>query len=200
MAATLGKVNQGSRTPRVAFLSGSNAPSRPGSQTPGATRIPAPSHRLARPEPRPHPAPVNPPSRSAGRSRALAALLALAALALARPALQAADNPAQGTPEPRTPAAEARSKIGQEAVVAGTLSQVTRRERIWYLNLDGRHPTNAFTAVVFPRNFGSFTNLDPLVGRRIELTGKVTEYQGKPQMILERPSQLREADAPATTR
>ncbi|MFM7100636.1 MAG: hypothetical protein ACKOET_10530 [Verrucomicrobiota bacterium] len=138
---------------------------------------------------------MNPSPRSAGPSRAFAALLALVLAHFGHLALLAADPPAQGLPEPRTPAAEARSKIGQEAVIAGTLSQLTKRDRIWYLNIDGKFPANAFTAVVFPKNFASFTNLDSLVGRKIELTGKVADYQGKPQMILERPSQVAEAGA-----
>lgn len=119
--------------------------------------------------------------------------LLLAAFVSLSPAGAADEKSNSGSPEPRTPAAEAKSKIGQEAVVTGTLTQFTKRDRIWYLNIDGRFPTNAFTAVVFPKNFASFTNLDTLVGRKIEITGKVADYQGKPQIILERPSQLAEA-------
>lgn len=95
-----------------------------------------------------------------------------------------------GTVEPRTPAAEAAKVVGKDAVVAGTLTQLTKREKLWYLNVDGNYPTNAFTAVVFAKNFGVFTNLDAMVGKKIEITGKVAEFQGKPQIVLERASQV----------
>ncbi len=95
-----------------------------------------------------------------------------------------------GILEPRTPAAEAATKVGKDAVVSGMLTQLTKREKLWYLNIDGNYPTNAFTAVVFAKNFGVFTNVDAMVGKKIEITGKVAEFQGKPQIVLERASQL----------
>ncbi len=95
-----------------------------------------------------------------------------------------------GTLEPRTPAAEAATKVGKDAVVSGLLTQLTKREKLWYLNMDGNYPTNAFTAVVFAKNFNVFTNLDAMVGKKIEITGRVAEFQGKPQIVLERASQL----------
>lgn len=95
-----------------------------------------------------------------------------------------------GTLEPRTPASQAATKVGKDAVVSGLLTQLTKREKLWYLNMDGNYPTNAFTAVVFAKNFNVFTNLDAMVGKKIEITGRVAEFQGKPQIVLERASQL----------
>ncbi len=95
-----------------------------------------------------------------------------------------------GTLEPRTPAAEAAGKVGKDAVVSGMLTQLTKREKLWYLNIDGNYPTNAFTAVVFAKNFNVFTNVDAMVGKKIEITGKVAEFQGKPQIVLERAGQM----------
>lgn len=95
-----------------------------------------------------------------------------------------------GTLEPRTPAAEAATKVGKDAVVSGLLTQFRKREKLWYLNVDGSYPTNAFTAVVFAKNFHVFTNLDAMVGKKFEITGRIAEFQGKPQIVLERASQL----------
>ncbi len=95
-----------------------------------------------------------------------------------------------GTLEPRTPAAEAATKVGKDAVVSGLLTQLTKREKLWYLNVDGSYPTNAFTAVVFAKNFNVFTNVDAMVGKKVEITGRIAEFQGKPQIVLERASQL----------
>lgn len=53
-----------------------------------------------------------------------------------------------------------------------------------HINVGGCFPTNPFTAVVLARNFKLFPDLDKLAGLRIEVSGKVEEYQGKPQIVV----------------
>lgn len=59
-----------------------------------------------------------------------------------------------------------------------------------YLNFEARYPGQPFTAVIWQRNLVKFpASPDELYkGRRICVTGEVTEYRGAPQMELRTPS------------
>ena len=96
----------------------------------------------------------------------------------------------QATPEPRTPAADAKSMVGKDAVVAGTVMEVHKTEKVIHINLGGKNPKQDFTAVVFAPNFKLFPEADKLDGKKVEVTGKVEDYRGKPQIVLKTKSQL----------
>lgn len=95
-----------------------------------------------------------------------------------------------GTVKP-IPAAEARKMIGTNAAVVGKIVEVHKTEKVIRLNFEEKFPKQTFTAVVFARNFNTFTNLDGLEGKTVEVSGPVTEYRGRPEMVLSTNSQLR---------
>jgi hypothetical protein len=95
-----------------------------------------------------------------------------------------------GEAGPPIPAAEARKAIGTNAVIVGRVVEVHRTEKVVRLNFGAKFPDQVFTAVVFERSFGVFTNLDAVVDREVRVRGKVTEYRGRPQIILNTSDQL----------
>jgi hypothetical protein len=86
---------------------------------------------------------------------------------------------------------EAASKIGSSAVVTGYVADVTVREKVAYLNFDGKYPKNTFTAVVFADKFDYFGDLMIYKNKTVEVKGKIGQYSGKPQIILNNKSQIK---------
>lgn len=99
------------------------------------------------------------------------------------------------------PVAEAKKFVGNNVVLVGKVAEVNRTEQIVRLNFEEPFPKQVFTAVVFARSFKYFTNLANLEGKTVEITGKVSEYRDRPQIILTNSAQLRvtKADKPATS-
>lgn len=100
----------------------------------------------------------------------------------------------QGKPEPRTPAAEAGKKIGQTVVVMGQVVQVTKRDKVVYLNFEKKFPNSVFTAVILGTAIKDFPDIEKIEGKKVEVDGKVEEYRGKPQIVIKGKSQLRVLD------
>ena len=50
--------------------------------------------------------------------------------------------------------------------------------------------TKDFTAVILPSSAALFRGLDALAGKTVDITGTVQMYQGKPEIILNSPSQI----------
>jgi DNA/RNA endonuclease YhcR with UshA esterase domain len=60
-----------------------------------------------------------------------------------------------------------------------------------FIDLGGRYPNNAFTAVIFSQDAGKFPDVGSLRGRTVEITGRVRLYKGRPEIILRAASQLK---------
>jgi DNA/RNA endonuclease YhcR with UshA esterase domain len=86
---------------------------------------------------------------------------------------------------------EAASKVGSMAVVTGYVADVTIREKVAYLNFDGKYPKNTFTAVIFPDKYELFGDLMSYKNKTVEVKGKIGQYGGKPQIILNNKNQIR---------
>jgi len=86
---------------------------------------------------------------------------------------------------------ETSSKIGSNAVVTGYVADVVIREKVAYLNFDGKYPKNTFTAVIFPDKFEVFGDLLSYKNKTVEVRGKIGQYSGKPQIILNNKNQIR---------
>ncbi len=96
----------------------------------------------------------------------------------------------QGKLEPRTPAAEAKKKIGQLAVMTGKVADVHKSEKVIQINIGPKYPKQDFTAVIFASDFATFPDVDKLKGQTVEISGKVEGYKGKPQIVLKSKGQL----------
>ena len=86
----------------------------------------------------------------------------------------------------------ASSHLGETATVKGAVADVhTARSGVTFIDIGGRYPHNAFTAVIFSEDAGKFPDVGALSGRVVEITGLVRLYKGKPEIILRSASQLK---------
>jgi len=107
-------------------------------------------------------------------------------------ALAAAPSLAQ-TQMPAIAAADAKAHVGQTVTVEGVVSEVhtAASGRATFIDIGGRYPNNTFTAVIFSRDVTKFSNVDALNGKTVDITGPVRLHNGKPEIILNDPGQLK---------
>src|SRR5262245_1861062 len=78
-------------------------------------------------------------------------------------------------------------------VVASAEYEAHEQNQPTLLDLGKPHPNAVFTAVIYGENRAKFgTPETSLLGRRICVTGRISDYQGKPEIILTDPKQLTE--------
>lgn len=91
-------------------------------------------------------------------------------------------------------AVEARLHVGEEIIVAGKIAEINRTDKLLRLNFDKPFPHQSFTAVIFAEKTNLFPDVSGLNGKLVEVQGKITEFRGRPQMVLSRTNQLRSSD------
>lgn len=98
---------------------------------------------------------------------------------------------AQATPE--ITSQDAQYFFSKQAVVCGKVSQVFNAKKALFINLDGVYPNQAYTFVIWKSDYSRFRNWPNLVGSEGYIMcakGKVEQYKGKYQTVVETPSQL----------
>ena len=85
---------------------------------------------------------------------------------------------------------EARGYLGKELTVEGYVADVFKNERVAYLNFDKKFPNNSFSGVIFAKNFDAFENIFNYKNKTVKLKGKISEYKGRPQIIIHSEDQL----------
>jgi DNA/RNA endonuclease YhcR with UshA esterase domain len=90
-------------------------------------------------------------------------------------------------------AADAPKHVGETVTVEGTVSAVhtDSRSGVTFIDMGGRFPDQAFTGVVFKDDASKFPNVESLTGKVVDITGRVHDYKGKPETILNDPAQLK---------
>ena len=88
-------------------------------------------------------------------------------------------------------AKDAKGKVGETITVEAKVAEVNKTEKIIRVNLEARFPKQELTLVVFPVNFSKFEDVEKLEGKTVRVTGKVTEYQKRPQIVLDAKEQLK---------
>jgi DNA/RNA endonuclease YhcR with UshA esterase domain len=88
---------------------------------------------------------------------------------------------------------EAKAHVGQTVTVEGVVSEVhtAASGRATFIDMGGRYPNNTFTAVIFSGNASKFPNLDALNGKTVDVTGSVRLHNGRPEIILNDPGQIK---------
>lgn len=81
--------------------------------------------------------------------------------------------------------------VGEEKTVRGLVADVHQTKKVKYLNFDDKYPNNSFTGVVFARSFDKFPDLQKYEGETVEITGEISLYNGKPQIIMNDENQIR---------
>src|SRR5215472_6340880 len=92
---------------------------------------------------------------------------------------------------------QALSRIGETGTVCGVVVsaeyEANEQNQPTLLDLGKPHPNAVFTAVVYGDNRQKFGAPETsLRGKRICVTGRISNYQGKPEIVLTDPSQLTE--------
>lgn len=91
----------------------------------------------------------------------------------------------------RIGAADASKFYDESMIVTGKVVQVSIRSTVAILDLDRPYPSTPFTAVVFDENFGPFGDFQKYRGQNVEISGTITEYRDKPEIILESPTRIK---------
>lgn len=86
---------------------------------------------------------------------------------------------------------EAAVNIGKLVTVEGLIVEVTKRDKVAYLNFVEKFPENPFTAVIFSKRFEDFGDLNRFKNKNAEVTGIVSEFRNKPQIVLDDVSQIK---------
>jgi hypothetical protein len=90
------------------------------------------------------------------------------------------------------PPEEASNYHGQLVTVKGVIEADTTSGRgNRFLNMGGTYPNQAFTGWIPSKNAGAFSVLPNVTGKTCGITGQVQPYKGKPEIILNSPSQVK---------
>ena len=85
---------------------------------------------------------------------------------------------------------EARNHVGEIATVRGKVYRVYASQKgDVFIDIGGRHPNAPFTAVCFQQKIPT-AFLQELNDQIISVRGKITEYQGKVEIVLENEKQI----------
>lgn len=87
-------------------------------------------------------------------------------------------------------AQEAGRHIGETAMVEG-VAHVHVASSASFLDIGAAYPNQPFQAVIFPNRASAFGDLNRYDGKVVDVTGRIRDYKGKPEIILNDPSQLR---------
>lgn len=97
----------------------------------------------------------------------------------------------------RISAAEAKSHVGAEVIVGGKVAEVNKNERLMRLNFDKAYPNQPFTAIIFADHTNLFPEVDKFKDKNVEVSGKIADYRGRPEIIITSTNQLKVVGKPA---
>ena len=95
------------------------------------------------------------------------------------------------TPQSSTyTATEAAKHIGETATVTDKVDGVDQsRKGNIFINMGGKYPNQAFTAFIPAKSASQFSNSQDYQGKTISVSGKITLYEGKPEIVVTSPTQ-----------
>ena len=87
---------------------------------------------------------------------------------------------------------DAPKYIGKTVIVSGKVLNVfVSKTNTTFINFCRDYRSCSFSAVIFADNRSQFDDLQKLIGKTVQISGIVNKYQGKPQIVLKDPSQLK---------
>jgi hypothetical protein len=88
-------------------------------------------------------------------------------------------------------AAEAAKHVGEIATVTDRVDGVHESGKgNIFLNMGGKYPNQAFTAWIPSASAAQFSNPQQYEGKTVAVSGKITLYRGKPEIIVTNVSQI----------
>jgi DNA/RNA endonuclease YhcR with UshA esterase domain len=92
---------------------------------------------------------------------------------------------------PNYTAAETPKHVGETATVTDKVDGVHQSGKgNIFLNMGGKYPNQAFTTFIPSSSAAQFPNPQQYEGRTVAVSGKITLYKGKPEIIVNSPSQI----------
>ncbi|MBA7483923.1 hypothetical protein ES707_19440 [subsurface metagenome] len=90
---------------------------------------------------------------------------------------------------------DAHEYYGEKVIVEGSIVATFNSGKACFLNFH-KNWKKYFTAVIFHSNFGKFPKQPEVYykDKKVQITGKIKEYEGKPEIILKHPSQIKIID------
>ena len=96
-------------------------------------------------------------------------------------------------------AAEATNYMGVQVVVTDMVVQVAIRPTVVLLNLNKRYPDSPLTCVIRRSDTNQFPDVESYWGKRVEVSGRIIDYQGRPEIILTSINQITILEATSTS-
>ena len=88
-------------------------------------------------------------------------------------------------------ATEAAKHVGENATVTDRVDGVHQSGKgNIFLNMGGKYPNQAFTAYIPAGSAGQFSDYRKYDGQTVTVSGKITLYNQKPEIIVTSPSQI----------
>ncbi len=115
---------------------------------------------------------------------------ALLAVCLALTFTSLADDGNTNAPV-RIMAADAKAHVNATATVTGKVAEVNVAERLVRINFGLPYPKQVFTAVIFANKTNLFPEVTSYQGKRLEITGKISDFHGHPEVVLSSTNQLK---------
>ncbi len=83
--------------------------------------------------------------------------------------------------------------VGKPVTVEGVVSEVHHAAsgKVTFVDMGGRYPDNAFAGVILSDDAGKFPDVDSLDGKTVDVTGTIKLYQGRTEIILNDPTQIK---------
>jgi hypothetical protein len=94
-------------------------------------------------------------------------------------------------PQAHISAVETANYIGKVVSVEGFVADVYKTDKVAYLNFVEKFPKNPFSGVIFAGKFDKFGDLNVYEGKNVEITGRISVYKEKPQIILDSKDQIK---------
>jgi len=103
------------------------------------------------------------------------------------------DGQSQGSNNSKTniTSREVKAHIGDSLTIKGFVADVYVSEKVTYLNFENKFPKNIFSCAIFSSKAEAFGDLSKYKSKEVEVTGKITTYKNKPQVILNSPDQIK---------
>ncbi len=100
--------------------------------------------------------------------------------------------PALALAETITPA-DTPKYVGKSVTVEGAVSEVhhSASGKMTFIDMGGRYPNNTFAGVIFSDDANKFLDVDSLNGKTVDITGTIKLYQGRTEIILNDPAQIK---------
>jgi len=88
-------------------------------------------------------------------------------------------------------AADAAKHVGETATITDRVDGIHQSGKgNIFLKMGGKYPNQAFTAFIPSSSAGQFSQPQQYEERTVAVSGKITLYKGKPEIIVNSPSQI----------